>query len=61
VFSNVGNMQFGVNIPTSLEDSATPYTFDLDRVRVSLVPEPASAALAVCALAAIGSLVRRRR
>jgi hypothetical protein len=60
VFSNVGHIQFGVNIPPSLVESPTAFTFDLDKVRVSLVPEPASASLAVCGLAAVLGFARRR-
>jgi hypothetical protein len=60
VFSNIGHMQFGVNIPPSLVGSSTAFMFDLDKVQVSLVPEPAAVSLAVCGLAVVG-FVRRRR
>ncbi|RIK81213.1 MAG: hypothetical protein DCC67_08370 [Planctomycetota bacterium] len=61
VFSNVGHMQFGVSIPESLRGGATPYAFDLDRVRVSNVPEPAACGLAALALASLSAFIRNTR
>ena len=54
VFSNVGNLQFGVSVPASLAGSGT-FTFDLDGV--GAVPAPGAAALLPAALL----LGRRRR
>ncbi|HMO85002.1 MAG TPA: hypothetical protein PKC18_08810 [Lacipirellulaceae bacterium] len=59
-FNGVSNMQFGVYIPPSLVGTG-PYTFDLDKVQVSLTPEPGSAVLALVGAAVLGSLARRRR
>jgi hypothetical protein len=61
VMSNIGHMQFGVNIPQSLVGSTTAYTFDLDAVRVNVVPEPATAGLLAVAGGALALVVRRRR
>lgn len=59
VFSAVGNMQFGINIPTALR-GAGPYTFDIDKVTVERVPEPAAGALASLAALGLGAARRRR-
>jgi hypothetical protein len=59
VFSAIGNMQFGINIPDALRGQG-PFTFDLDKVEIQRVPEPTAAALASLAAAGLG-LVRRRR
>lgn len=58
VFSDIGNMQFGINIPTALR-GAGPFTFDFDNVAVQAVPEPVDAALTL--LAAMGFAGVRRR
>lgn len=55
VFSNIGRVQLGVNVPAALAGVDAAYDFDFDVV--SIVPEPASIALLL-----IGSvLVIRRR
>jgi len=59
VFSAVGNLQFGINIPAGLNGGG-PFTFELDQVEVLRVPEPAVAGMASLAVAGLG-LVRRRR
>jgi hypothetical protein len=59
VFSAIGNLQFGINIPAGLNGGG-PFTFDLDRVEIQRVPEPATAGLASLAAAALG-FVRRRK
>jgi hypothetical protein len=61
VFSHVGHIQFGVDIPASLRGGASAFTFDLDRVRVSNVPEPAAGGLALVALTGLAPVARRRR
>jgi hypothetical protein len=61
VMSNIGHMQFGVNIPQSLVGSTTAFTFDLDAVRVNVVPEPATAGLIALVGGAMALVVRRRR
>lgn len=54
----VGNVQFGLEIPTSLALTDFPYTFQLDKVSIG-VPEPTSLALLASSITA--GLVRRRR
>lgn len=58
IFSDVGHMQFGVIIPQSLQGGTTAYTFDLDKVNVTVVPEPATFGL--LALAGFAGWIRRR-
>jgi len=60
VFSSIGHIQFGVNIPASLQGATTPFSFDLDTVRVN-IPEPAAGGLAVLAAGALALAARRRR
>jgi len=56
VFSGIGNVQLGLNVPAALAGSTTPIVFDLDQPTIT--PEPASAGL----FAAAGlALLRRRR
>jgi hypothetical protein len=43
VFSNVGRVQFGFNVPAELANSDTNYVYQLDQV--SVVPEPAGIVL----------------
>jgi hypothetical protein len=51
VFSNVGHVQLGVNVPAQLAGNATPYTFDIDKASIAAqVPEPS----AFIALAVVG-------
>ena len=62
VMSNVGHMQFGANIPSSLQSGpAVEYTFDFDGLEVLTIPEPASASLAALACSGLSLVVRRRR
>jgi hypothetical protein len=60
VFSAVGNLQFGINIPAGL-NAGGPFTFDLDRVQILRVPEPAVAGLASLAAAGLAFVRRRNR
>ena len=55
VFSNIGNVQFGIVVPGELAGADLDVTFDLDNV--SIVPSPAGFALLIGA----GMLQRRRR
>jgi hypothetical protein len=59
VFSSVGHIQFGVDIPAALRGSTTAYSFDLDSVRVSRIPESTAWALAVLAIAGSAAVLRR--
>ncbi len=43
VFSNIGNLQVGANVPVGFGGNTTDYTFDLDVVGITAVPEPALA------------------
>lgn len=61
IMSNIGHIQFGVNIPAALVGSTTPYTFDLDSVNVAVVPEPATIGMLALGAGALGLAVRRRR
>jgi hypothetical protein len=61
VMSSIGHLQFGINIPQTLIASATPFTFDLDAVRVNVVPEPATAGMLTVAAGALAMALRRRR
>lgn len=54
IFSNIGNIQIGANVPAALAGVDASYTFDIDNV--SIVPEPASALLLV-----LGGVALRRR
>jgi hypothetical protein len=58
VFSDVGNVQFGVGAPDELVSDTTQYTYQLDQV--SIVPEPACWLLALV-LAGFSCLSRRSR
>ncbi|WP_197525322.1 PEP-CTERM sorting domain-containing protein [Pseudobythopirellula maris] len=59
VFSDIGNLQIGVSVPAAFADSPTPFTYDLDFVSISTVPEPATVGLVMLALA--GLVGRRSR
>ncbi|MBX3323018.1 MAG: hypothetical protein KF757_08525 [Phycisphaeraceae bacterium] len=56
IFSNIGNIQLGFNVPVSLAGQNIDARFDIDNFRI--VPAPASALLMVPGLLAC---VRRRR
>ena len=56
VFSNIGHMQIGVDVPLALAGVDSDYTFDVDKAMV--VPEPMS--LALLGMGAL-SLIHRRR
>ncbi len=58
VFSNIGHVQLGVSIPTSLETDKTVYAFDFDRVSIG-IPEPSTLMLA-CPLLVASCVIRRR-
>jgi len=55
VFSNVGHLQFGLEVPAELAGFDAPLSFDIDNVTIT--PAPASAGL----LGAAGLLATRRR
>lgn len=55
VFSNIGNLQFGFNVPASLAGQNIDARFDIDNFRV--IPAPGTA----LAFGAMGLLARRRR
>jgi MYXO-CTERM domain-containing protein len=59
VFSQIGRVQFGINIPAALNGAATPFTFDVDKVSLVPTPEPAGALLAAM-VGMLAALVRRR-
>jgi hypothetical protein len=63
VFSNVGHVSLGVNIPAALASDPTLYSFGLDNVSIA-VPEPAPFALvalgSVSAFALVARLGRRQ-
>jgi hypothetical protein len=60
VFSNVGHVQLGVNVPAALAGNATPYTFDIDKASIAgQVPEPSG--LLTSVIAGIGLMLRPRR
>lgn len=59
VMGNVGNFQIGPWLMTSPALPAGTYAYDLDKVDMSLVPEPASGLLA--SLGAMGLALRARR
>lgn len=58
VFSNVGNIQFGFYVPTSLAGIDQVYSLDIDNITLTRVPEPAT--LAVVGVAGLGCLIVRR-
>lgn len=51
VFSNIARVQFGVSVPAALAGVDQAYTFDLDKVTIT--PEPASAALLLLGMFAL--------
>ena len=61
VFSDIGNIQIGVDVPAGLAGADGPITFDIDSasvVVVDSVPEPSTSLLALLGL---GFLARRKR
>ena len=60
VFSNVGHLQFGVNVPASLAGNPTPFTFDIDKISIA-TPEPSTLCLAAVSLIGLCGVSRRRR
>jgi hypothetical protein len=59
VFNDMGHIQVGIVVPQALANSGSTYTYDIDQVSVSNVPEPAS--LVFVGVAAVCGLARRRR
>jgi hypothetical protein len=59
VFSNIGHVAVGVQIPRELASDPALYTFGLDRVSLA-VPEPSSVALLFAGCLAGSSLLLRR-
>lgn len=58
VLRNVGHIQIGIEIPSSLASDATTYEVDLDQVAIRVVPEP-PVALLLGALALATGILRR--
>ena len=59
VFSNVGNIQFGVTVPVGFGGSPIDFRFDIDNVSVKTVPEPTATIMLL--FAATGNYFRRRK
>jgi len=59
VFGNVQNLQIGVSVP--LADEGIPYTYGIDKVSISAVPEPMTGILLSGGLIALAWPPRRRR
>lgn len=59
VFSNIGNVQIAVNVPDGFETNPTTFTFDIDKVSVATVPEPAALSVAACGLVVVCGSRRR--
>src|SRR5262245_57648803 len=55
IFSNIGRIQVGVQVPAALAGNPNSFSFDLDRVQI--VPEPATVLL----MLGLGVLSLRRR
>lgn len=58
-FQNVGNLQFGTDVPVALTEQDVAFTFDLDQVSLVPVPEPGTALLFGLGLAGLGWAGRR--
>lgn len=58
--ANVAHVQFGTNAPVALTLLNQPFTFDLDKVSISSVPEPGVALLLASSLAGLAWQGRRR-
>ena len=48
IFSDIGHVQIGAEVPDVLAGNPLTFTFDIDQVR--LIPEPAAASLVACAV-----------
>lgn len=63
VLQNVGNVQIGIRLPTTLTNgtsASTTYTYDLDNVTTN-VPEPAGFLLMLAGVAGVGFARQRKR
>ena len=60
VFSNVGHVQFGVEVPAPLLGSPTLYTFDIDKVSIAGIPVPEPSTASLLALGVLGACLRGR-
>lgn len=60
VFSNIGNIQIGVRVPTAFAGLDQSITFDIDSAGISAAAVPAPASASILALAGF-ALTRRRR
>lgn len=60
VFSNIGHLQIGVDVPAGLAGNPTPFTFEIDQISIA-IPEPSTMCLAGMTLIGLGSVSRRRR
>jgi hypothetical protein len=60
VFTNIGHLQLGVNVPAALAGNITQYTFDIDKASLAApVPEPTAFVASV--IAGMSLMCWRRR
>ena len=60
VFNSLGHIQIGIIVPSALANSSTSYTYGIDQVSVSNVPEPTTAFLLLGGLGLVAMNLRRR-